>query len=352
MLRKYLSILTILILGSMLTVSVFSIMRNDETRRIKENLTDIADNYTNAIQNKLFEHINVLEALVSFYATNKIVNRQQFQIFSSSLLRSHPNIQALYWMPRVTHQQRHAWEVQLDKHYAFKFLTEYNDDNKLTVATERKEYFPIYYTIPHDEKKIGIDISTHSTFQPFLEQARTKQKYVVTGHIDLPCVDKTGFKVIYPVHTISEASQPPILLGFLIGVFTLDMMIENQALYKLPQNMHVRIYDNYDQRLLYSSHDDEKYLANEQIGYKNKKVLHLAEREWTIEFHVDANYVNLARGWQPFTTAIGGFFFMVLLLIFFFYKMLNMLNRFSIIFNRNFHMCFYEVPCFFKITIP
>ena len=67
------------------------------------------------------DNFTILEAIDSFYRSSKYIDREEFKTFVTPLINKHPYLQALVWVPKVTNEERLAFEklAQHNGYHAF-----------------------------------------------------------------------------------------------------------------------------------------------------------------------------------------------------------------------------------------
>lgn len=70
----------------------------------------LAEEWFSAIESQIDYSLSSLTALKAFFESNTAVTRRQFRIFSHSLLKQYPEIQALEWIPIVPEEPRTQFE--------------------------------------------------------------------------------------------------------------------------------------------------------------------------------------------------------------------------------------------------
>jgi len=81
-----------------------------EARLAKAKFNDVAGDYATVLQNGLNEYLDKIKALRALYDTSERVTRREFELFTSQILAGQDNIMRLVWCPRVTGEDREAFE--------------------------------------------------------------------------------------------------------------------------------------------------------------------------------------------------------------------------------------------------
>jgi signal transduction histidine kinase len=174
-----------------------------------------------------------------------------FGTLARSLLKRQPSIQALSWIPRVSHAQREDFEesARLNGLEDFRFR-ERGESGELTVAGDRPEYFPVFLIEPRlgNERALGFDLASHAARRSALEEAAASGEVVATNHITLVQEFKESFAFLAfspvfagPTEGKSPEERRAQLRGFCSGVVRIDDLIENAVSPEFCRENGVRI---------------------------------------------------------------------------------------------------------------
>ncbi|MCW5848793.1 MAG: CHASE domain-containing protein [Anaerolineae bacterium] len=181
-LRRY-PVALALIVGLTLSVIAYIFIRNRQVRLVQLEFQQQAGDYASAVRRNLDDHLAVLEAIGPFYAASQSVERNEFQAFVQAALRRQPNIQALYWIPRVTLAQRSTYEsvAAQDGLTNFAIVERGGQDQWIRVAS-RKEYYPIFYVEPlvDNTQYLGYDLASNPEMWQALASARDSGQMTAT----------------------------------------------------------------------------------------------------------------------------------------------------------------------------
>lgn len=174
----------------------FFVLNLRETR-LAEQGSEIAFNskaseYIGAIRQESAKHPQTIRALKALFDSSQAVTRHEFRTFTTIPLDSNPSVQALGWIPRVVHSERSRYEAQA-RGFAPGFqITERREDGALIPATERAEYYPVYFIEPYagNEAALGFDLASESVRRDTLQRATDTAVLAVSGPTTL--VQDTG----------------------------------------------------------------------------------------------------------------------------------------------------------------
>lgn len=207
-----------------------------EEARARDDIAAVALSHFLALQNGLDEYLNKLVALRAFFESADVVTRAEFDVFAGRLLEREAAVQNFSWVPRVSHEDRAAFEAAAIGDgipgYAIKAVT---SDDRIVTSPEMPEYLPIYYSTVKDRRSpiYGIDLLSQPVIQHRLERARDNNQLSVVPDFILHSVEGNvhGFLFSLPVYqqgmptnTVEERRR--YLHGFAHGAFFTSEAIE------------------------------------------------------------------------------------------------------------------------------
>jgi diguanylate cyclase (GGDEF)-like protein/PAS domain S-box-containing protein len=209
-----------------------------ENRLAHQEFAASAGDHLLILQNGVDQYINDISALrAAFQASERGINRREFQSLSDLLFHEKNAIYATSWLPRVTRGERAAHELEAAREglsgYGIKSIA---PDGSLSPAKEADEYFPVFYSSREftDSFVYGHDNNDGGTGGRALERARDTDRAAASQNIVLRRGegDRNGFLVALPVYkqgvphdTVEERRGN--LTGFIQGVFQTGVMIES-----------------------------------------------------------------------------------------------------------------------------
>lgn len=123
----------------------------------------------------------IQESVAQLFVSSSSVTRKEFSDFVSWATSKNQHIQVVEWLPKVTHEQRAAYEAEQQAYYGSGFtITELVDKDTLGPAKEREVYFPITYLEPEWDNKParGFDPMSSPSSKQLIESAiETGQAY-------------------------------------------------------------------------------------------------------------------------------------------------------------------------------
>ena len=318
--RTYVAVLPIaavLIAGITLTFLAFVTLRNRELSGITAMFERDARDRVSAIERMTDESAEILEHLRSLRESSESVSRDEFDTFASNLLGKLAGIQALEWIPRVPHAERRAYELaaEVDGLVGFRIM-ERSPEGEMVPASDRDEYFPVYYVVPMEENEaaVGFDLGSNEARLEALNLARDTGEAVATEPITLvqEMGQQHGFLLFLPIYSDgSEISTPEqrrdALEGFYLGVFRVGDITEAALVNLSPAGIHMDVFDvsSPDERSFFYHHiarsesPDEEAQAHLSDLDEAELVfvarIEVGGRTWSIECSSIRGYVSARR---------------------------------------------------------
>jgi len=328
------SLLYILLAGLIFSLVLFSWVRDWERQRIQFSFEALASSYVSAIDNEISRHQEAINSVANFHHSLNAANRAAFHAFANAVLLEHRDIQALEWVPRVSHAERDEYELKARQagFKAFRF-TERNMDGGLAKASTRDEYFPVYYVAPYErnERALGFDLASNPVRREALLQARDSGMTVATGRIRLvqdEMDEQYGYLMFKPVYKgtfpLTIESRRAQLQGYALGVFKIDSFVQEALQDSAHGTLDLWVYDQVDMgasELLYFRENtkDEATasflpapIAGSDLVFE--AVLNRHGRSWLFEFKPSAHFLNEVsseKAWIVFAAGIVLTCFMV-----------------------------------------
>ena len=223
--------------GVSLSILAFSVVLGSEGGRHRQVFEFKAAGRVAALQAEMDSHVEAVHSLQSLYSATESVSRQEFSVFAGNEFSTHTAIQALEWVPLVKAEERAGYEaaVQAEGFSGFTIL-ERQDDEVLTPAIERPEYFPVTYVEPYlgNEAALGFVLASNPSRYAALREARDSGNPVATQRIVLvqEVADQFGFLLFTPVYqrgvlTSTMQQRSEALSGFALGVFRIGDLVSS-----------------------------------------------------------------------------------------------------------------------------
>ncbi len=190
-----------------------------------------------AISRALEQSLEQVRTLGDFLRSGRgEVDSARFAEFALPTLRRHPTIHALAWVPRVTREEREAFEAAASRDLGRPFrITQASATGEAVPAGERAVYYPLTLVEPRDRRAatVGADLAPDPERMRTLEQAAAEGRLVLSPPLETGADGERRRTVVAfaPVYAPPgggdegagedepEAGTPRPLLGFAVAEF-------------------------------------------------------------------------------------------------------------------------------------
>ncbi len=264
---------------------------------------------------------STLGSLQDFFRASNDVTRQEFALFTKRLIRQNPGLQALEWIPRITHDKLPVFIAQAHKDGFTNFeITGKDAEDKLARRSEHAEYFPVYYVEPltGNEKALGFDLTSdpirHHAMALSMESGKTLASEQIRLVQDKD--EQSGFLIFAPIYSnddqlLTVHDRREQFIGFIMAIFRTGDFFTKISHRFVSEGFSVRVYEGQStgtRTLLYSSAKDVTGLApdtgkgNSDSGIlSQRRGFNFWGRNWEVIVAPEAG--NPA--WQPRTRSSG-----------------------------------------------
>jgi signal transduction histidine kinase len=265
---------TVLLLGLVLSVLgskfLFDYTKQQQQLLIERN----AESQSEQLQISISSALNVLSSISAFFRVEENINQDRFFKFVKSDAAVKTGILALAWVPRITHEQRHQFETDLNKELrGYRSITEMNSHGLIVPAPVRDEYFPVQHVFTEFDTELftGLNITSQFNTRNNLKTAIETGRLLTTRgkRVSLKNPERKTFQAYFPVYnsdTDSAAGQfdHNNLIGFAVGLFDIQTLVQNT--FKNSASLNLILLDadsTLNDKLLYRS--DSSFLQNNRI---------------------------------------------------------------------------------------
>ena len=295
---KTLPAFLILILGICLSFWIYSINKKAKFKEKENQISAVIENSYRDIQKELAVSFSSVEILRSIFEEQENISKEEFKNFTASLLKSNPGIKALSWVPKITNEERTAFENKISKTLNDKVvITKRNNQNEAIANEENSFYFPVTFIEPFNENKkaLGYNIYSDSSRQKTIDLAINKGKIVITPRILL--VQDTARYGFLGISVVYYAPNSPKTIenvkGLISTVFEFDLLINDALTSTKDSKIAIVIFDitNNKKELIYGN----KVLFGKTNQYTRKKTLAVGGRIWELNFIITPGYYQIAN---------------------------------------------------------
>jgi PAS domain S-box-containing protein len=316
--KRFLVSLPIIILF-LLVVTVFLNIRNSEWEQGRLDFEKRTLQLKAGLHSRIHSYIEDLYAIQALFDASKAVEPSEFHSFVQPFLNRHPGIQALEWIPRITHKEKAAFQKKAQQiNYPFFHITEKTSAGSIIPAGPRSVYFPVYYVEPYkgNEKVLGFNLASNPERYETMQKAHENKKPTASPGISLvqDTEETVGILIFLPVFSHKVDSHDPqkeaSLLGYTLGVFKIDNIVEEAFHNSDTSGIEYHIYDVTspgNSQLLYTSGTGHTNDSLTQLQWHT--TIEVGERLWALNFHATDEYLMSRQNWQAYTFLTCGLFF-------------------------------------------
>lgn len=304
-----------LVVGSLVSVFMCGLLMQDRERALENEVRRRGQDRAEVIRGQILRSMEVLHGLSAFFETHGEVTREQFGTFVNEALERQPEVQALAWDPRVTHDQRAALEARTRAEGFRDFtFTEEQTEGVRVPALEREEYFPVLYleSLKKNAPALGFDVGSEPRRRVALEKARDSGEPSATAPIRLAQEpgSQRGFVVFEPVYRgqpKTPEERREALLGLATAVFRIGDLIEMSLRFAGDNGVALSLRDKADGSVLYQQSGER--LDGGPVWQTDVDV---AGRHWTLLFEPTAAFNNTRVDALPWIAFGAGLFITLL----------------------------------------
>jgi putative two-component system response regulator len=333
--RRYWPVVWAAALGAAFSLAVFGVVRWWESQGIEKMFRLAAEDRSAAVRGAFDVELGMLELIRSSLTSDGRIERDEFREILAPFHAHDRSIEAVQWVPRVPDRRRPEFEAAARREGIQGFqITELDGHGQTAPAGRRAEYFPIYFAGPGPCGKgvLGYDVGSEPTRLESLRMACDAGKTVASGRIAFveDLAERDGFLVCLPVYEKGKpvdrlADRRQHLVGFILGVFRPNEMLE-AALAKLqPEGIDVYLYDaaapeaGHPFRIHASRvrrqpwQPDESQRLYDAHGLHHLARLEVAGHPWTVACLPTPDFVAARRTWWSWGVLAAGLAFTGLL---------------------------------------
>ncbi len=249
--KRYLPTIITLTIGLIVSILMFFAVLAWDRSRLEADFDKAAADRMLAIERAFVLNQELLHTFETFLQIHQNeINVDAFNQLSNSFLKRYPFIQSLQWVPRIAESEKVDFEQQ-KRTLSPQFQINEFSNNRLQIASQRAEYFPIDMIAPLEgnERGLGLDLSSIPMVQETLTRARDTGTIQAISHlIVLEQTDLHGLLMAVPIYknpqpaTVAERQQQ--LRGFLIGIYQVGEILQNEVMsYLESRPIDIRMYD-------------------------------------------------------------------------------------------------------------
>ena len=319
--QKTLPLLLVGLLGLIITIVVFFVVREKEAQEIRSNFHFTANSVNTDIKDILENDIDTLRLIEALFQGSEFVTRDEFQKFVQPVLERHPHILLFGWLPSVKLDDLKTFQRKLGEE-GISSIDEGRENRQPSEnGGKRQVFYPAYYLEGPGKDKFGM--GTDMADLPGVYQALAKSEQTRTlGAIKIDWSFQQGNQQIYMVFLpvfgknylfdAGRAKNDQSLGGFIFGLFPVTNIL--QEIREKHDLSGIKID-------FFESPQGSKAVINQlktQQGeiLENLASFKIGDRELLIRSKSLPGYVPQRLSWRPGVSLAAGIFLVGLLLLY------------------------------------
>jgi eukaryotic-like serine/threonine-protein kinase len=300
-------VVVVFVVGNVISTGLF-VSARDHTRDQRRINFERQANHVAATLHSSFElPLEVVRGVPALFDASGQVTRAQFSTFAKSVLRTHPSIYALEWIPRVTSDQRATVEVTASQGLPNFTFKEVGPNDGLIPAKPREEYLPILYMEPPNAIALGFDVGSSAERRAPADLARNLGEAVASPRIRLveDAPDVFSVAIFVPVFEAggvpaTEVERRSRLRGFGAEVFRVEPVVARALRQVDMAGLDFVLIDASapkDLALLYESVPGLHQRAPTDSFHRSRTIPY-AHRTWSVQFYSKPGAATAGTPWD------------------------------------------------------
>jgi PAS domain S-box-containing protein len=299
-----------LVIGGTLSIGAYLIIRQYTESSLQRDFQSSFNLYAESLERELQINIQILRDLHRFFLSSQDVTRVEFTQFTGPIAAQYESIQALEWVPRVPHSRRAQYEstAREEGFVGFEF-TERHSKKGMVRASERPEYYPVYFVEPLEGNRLalGFDLASSQSRFETLDASKKQNKLLATAAITLVQEKKKrkGFLVFIPVYGGSNG----IINGFVLGVYSIGDISKAALKHGGIQeaDLSVTIIDQTDGELTQPLFvNNSTNIGEHSKNYNNAKMIEVGGRQWLLQAVPTKLFLDKEQNIPAYAVLCGG----------------------------------------------
>jgi diguanylate cyclase (GGDEF)-like protein len=297
----------------LLFMTLFQFTKDQELVRLNILFKERVNLLHHALQNKLDRHLEINYSVKALFDSSHEVNSDEFRSFTQDILRRHPSIQSLEWLPRITKENYPEYQRLIPEVFS---IQQVNGQADTSSPNAGSEYFPIAYAEPHQTNKglIGFDVASEPIRKKAIQLAIDSMSSSASELIHmLQDKDKRPeiriFSPVYqpdqPLETLQQRRQ------HLLGVVSSSFLVANKINEVKNQfknlNLLLKITDEGSE--LFKDLNSESTLQSQFKRLEQTIPLTLANRNWKVSYFAAPQFDRDELSWNIWWFILTGLFF-------------------------------------------
>ena len=254
----------ITITSLVLSLFVFNLFNQWQHSQVENRFKQASTERTANFKRVVDIDLQSIRSVGAFYHASELVTRDEFYRFTLPLLNQSLAAQAFSWIPQVSIDDKHRYEIKAQNEGLHSFyISEQARQGDMVPVAKRELYFPVYYIEPlvGNEAALGFDLASNEQRRRTLDIARDSGELQITPRITLVQENKSSFSflAVLPVYSkrlpiISLEERRNNLQGFITGPFRVNVILRKAIEQMDPVDIEFSLFDT-------SAPEDQQFLA-------------------------------------------------------------------------------------------
>ncbi len=283
------------ITGIFLTLWVAGLQQQLNKSSLRSVFEKQSSDFANDFQKTLDQKIEVLQSLQAFFLSSDSVTQAEFHSFTRGALARHPDIIALNWIPRITHQQRAEFESRLQSdHPDGGGIYETSSAAKQRhPAPQRAVYFPVEYSEPshNNQPTFGLNVLSRPQLGQAIRQIYSDSGLLSTSPFKLVQRPEgpPGIVIFAPVFNRRMSGDrkpfPDDLDGLLVLVLQPGLTLQSTIEHNIDQTAYL-LHSGLSEQSTRLSFDNQEYSQPlEKDDLIHNFQIKIPGGQWYLEIH-------------------------------------------------------------------
>ncbi len=281
---------------------LFQFTKEQELVRLNMLFKERVNLLHHALQNKLDRHLEINYSLKALFDSSDDVTKDEFRSFARDILRNHPSIQALEWLPRINNDNYSNFQTLMPEVFP---IHQADGKPETPSAQSYSEYFPVVYTEPYEINKsaIGFDVGSEPIRFKAIQLARDTMNTTATAliHILQDKDKRPGIRIFTPIYqshqpleTLQQRRQH--FLGVVSSSFVVAKKIsevKNQF-----ENLQLQLKVTDKGHELFKDSESVSTIKTEFKDLEQIIPLTIANRHWTVTYSAAPQFDRDELSWN------------------------------------------------------
>ncbi|GEM_PF-1765194 len=285
----------VFLLINFVSFSAYQISISKQTEYSIQSFDQTSDKFFNIFKQVIEAGLDIARAMQAFFDGSDFVSREEFKSFSNVILKNHPEIKALAWLPKITQEKRNTYEkeMQTKGFDDFAILERINSSNIKTQVSSKKDiYFPLHYIEPFESNKMAFGLNSASVpvSKSAIDNITNQSGFSVSSPLTITQEQENQKAVLifYPVYKNNA------LLGLVEIVLRMDHVLNiTRSLSQSHLDKQLKVYLNeIDQGNSLSMTISDATQEPRHPLFFHQHSLEIANKQWQLSFYPSIELVN------------------------------------------------------------